>query len=200
MPQRRKGQSRNGVGILGGPMVRIRLPPAASLRRRFRHRRAGGPLTGLAPAGNGFFNEPSLGIMLREELGLVFDHLGEMGFERCSDLRVQLLPGTAQQAAMRCVLHQRVLERYRSPRAARLFGRPARKRRGGRGRFAARPSGRRDTARNNSYENSRPIAAPICATSRTDARRCRLLTSAPRSGHLAVPSVPRSEHDADLPR
>jgi hypothetical protein len=30
MPQRRKGQSRNGVGILGGPMVRIRLPPAKS--------------------------------------------------------------------------------------------------------------------------------------------------------------------------
>src|SRR6516162_2427243 len=28
---------------------------------------------------------------------------------------------------------------------------------------------------------------------------CRLLTSAPRSGHLAVPSVPRSEHDTDLP-
>src|ERR1700730_15574329 len=28
MPQRRKGQSRNGVAILGGPMVRIRFPPA----------------------------------------------------------------------------------------------------------------------------------------------------------------------------
>jgi hypothetical protein len=32
MPQRRKGQSRNEVGILGGPMVRIRFPPAGSLR------------------------------------------------------------------------------------------------------------------------------------------------------------------------
>src|SRR5208282_3358043 len=29
---------------------------------------------------------------------------------------------------------------------------------------------------------------------------CRLLTPAPRSGHLAVPSVPSSEHAAGLPR
>src|SRR5258708_7099961 len=33
-----------------------------------------------------------------------------MGFERFSDLRVQLLPGIAQQAAVRCVLYQRVFE------------------------------------------------------------------------------------------
>jgi hypothetical protein len=33
-----------------------------------------------------------------------------MRFEGFGDLRVQLLPGTAQQAAMRRVLHQRVLE------------------------------------------------------------------------------------------
>jgi len=33
-----------------------------------------------------------------------------MRFERFSDLRVQSLPRAAQQAAMRCVLHQRVLE------------------------------------------------------------------------------------------
>jgi hypothetical protein len=48
--------------------------------------------------------------MLREELRLAVHQLGGMGFERCGDLRVQLLAGAAQQAAMRRVLHQRVLE------------------------------------------------------------------------------------------
>jgi RNA polymerase-interacting CarD/CdnL/TRCF family regulator len=33
-----------------------------------------------------------------------------MGFERIGDLRVQLPPRTAQQAAVRRILHQRVLE------------------------------------------------------------------------------------------
>ena len=67
--------------------------PLLKLRGRFRHRRAGGgPLTGLAPAGDGFFNEPGLGVMLREELGLGVHQLGGMGFERFGDLRVQLLP------------------------------------------------------------------------------------------------------------
>ena len=52
--------------------------PLLQLRGRFRHRRAGGgPMTGLAPAGDGFFNEPGLGVMLREELGLAVHQLGE---------------------------------------------------------------------------------------------------------------------------
>ena len=67
-------------------------------------------MTCLAPAGDGFFDEPGLGVMLREELGLAVHQLGRMGFERFGDLHVQLLPGTTQQAAMRHVLHQRVLE------------------------------------------------------------------------------------------
>src|SRR5215467_12699387 len=59
------------------------------LRGRFCHRRTGdGPPTGLTPISDGFFNEPGLGIMLREQLGLDFDDLGEMAFERFSDLRV----------------------------------------------------------------------------------------------------------------
>ena len=63
------------------------------LRGRFRHRRAGGGSpTGLAPIGDGFFDEPGLGIMLREELGLGVHQLGGMGFERFGDLRMQLLP------------------------------------------------------------------------------------------------------------
>src|ERR1700694_4579087 len=48
--------------------------------------------------------------MLCEEFGLALHDLGGMGFERFGDLRVQLLPGTAQQAAMRRVLDQRMLE------------------------------------------------------------------------------------------
>jgi len=69
-----------------------------------------GPVTGLSPARHGFFDEPGLGIMLCEEFGLAIHQLGEVGLERFGDLRVQLQPSIAQQAAMRRVLHQRVLE------------------------------------------------------------------------------------------
>jgi len=62
-------------------------------------------MTGLAPAGDGFFNEPGFCIMLREELGLAIHQLGGMGFQRSGDQRVQLLPGIAQQAAVSRVLH-----------------------------------------------------------------------------------------------
>ncbi len=85
--------------------------PLVELRGRFRQRRAGGgPPTGLTPEDDGFFCEPSLGIMLCEQLGLAVHDLGEMGFERFGDLRVQLLARAAQQTAVRRVLHQRMLE------------------------------------------------------------------------------------------
>src|SRR5262245_61170511 len=46
------------------------------LRGRFRHCRAGGgSMTGLPPAGDGFFNHRSLGEMLGEEFGLVLHEL-----------------------------------------------------------------------------------------------------------------------------
>src|SRR6516225_6278534 len=67
-------------------------------------------MTGLAPIGNRFFDESGLGIMLGEKLGLGFHQLGGKGFERLGDLRVQLLPSAAQQAAVRRILHQSVLE------------------------------------------------------------------------------------------
>jgi hypothetical protein len=67
-------------------------------------------VTGFTPIGDGFFNEPGFSIMLRKELGLVLHQLGETGFQRLGDLRVQLLPGTPQQATVGRVLHQRVLE------------------------------------------------------------------------------------------
>ena len=59
------------------------------LRGRFWHRRAGGrAVTGPAPAGDGFFNEPSFRIMLREKFGLAVHQIGGMSFERFGDLRV----------------------------------------------------------------------------------------------------------------
>ena len=85
--------------------------PLVQLRHRFRHRRpGGGPLTGLAPIGDRSFDESGLGVMPREKFGLAVHQLGRMGFERFGDLRMQLLPRAPQQAAMRRVLHQRVLE------------------------------------------------------------------------------------------
>ena len=85
--------------------------PLLKLRSRFRHRRAGDrPVTGLAPKGDSLFDQTGLGVMLREELGLDFSDFRGVVFERFGDLRVQSLPGHAQQAAMRRVLHQRVLE------------------------------------------------------------------------------------------
>ena len=88
-----------------GPQRQLVQPPL-KLRGRFRHSRAGGGSPpGLAPEGDGFFGEPGLGVMLREEFGLGLHHFGGMGCERVGNLRVQLLPSAAQQAAMRRVLH-----------------------------------------------------------------------------------------------
>jgi hypothetical protein len=49
--------------------------------------------------------------MPREKFGLVLHYLGEMGFERFSDTRVQLLPRAPQQGAVCGVLDKRVLEK-----------------------------------------------------------------------------------------
>jgi len=48
--------------------------------------------------------------MLREQLGLAFCDLGGMGFERFGDLRVQLLPRSAQKGTVRRVPYRRMLE------------------------------------------------------------------------------------------
>src|SRR5215831_12604431 len=50
-------------------------------------------------------------------------------------------------------------------------------------------SGRRETACSSRYENSRPIAAPICATRRTDARR----SSRAISESCSVVGIPTSD-------
>src|SRR6516162_10339176 len=58
--------------------------------------------------------------MLCEELGLAVHQLRGMDFECFGDPRVQLLARAAQEAAMRGVLHQRMLEAV-----DRIWGRPS---------------------------------------------------------------------------
>ena len=57
-------------------------------------------MAGLAPIGDGFLDEPRLGVVLREKLGLAVHQLGGMGLERFGDLRVRLLAGIAKQPAV----------------------------------------------------------------------------------------------------
>ena len=70
-------------------------------------------MTGFAPIGDGFFDQACRSAVLCEELGLGVRQPGTLRFERFGDLRVQLLTVIAQQAAVRRVLHQRVLEGIR---------------------------------------------------------------------------------------
>jgi len=73
------------------------IQPFLKLRGRLHHCKAGGgPLSRLTPIGDGFFNEPGLGVMLCEELGLAFCNLGGVGFERICDPHMQLPAGIAQ--------------------------------------------------------------------------------------------------------
>jgi hypothetical protein len=63
--------------------------PLLELRGRFGHgRTGGGAVTGLSPVGDGFFDEPGFGVMLREELGLSVRHLRGISFERFGNLRM----------------------------------------------------------------------------------------------------------------
>src|SRR6516162_3493720 len=48
--------------------------------------------------------------MACEKLGLAVHHIREMSLQRCGYLPVQVLPGSAQQAAVGRFLHQHVLE------------------------------------------------------------------------------------------
>jgi hypothetical protein len=52
-------------------------------------------------------------MVLSEEFRLAVHQLGEVGFKAFRDLRVQLPPRSTKQCAMRCILHQCVLEQER---------------------------------------------------------------------------------------
>jgi hypothetical protein len=52
-------------------------------------------MTSLTTIGDGFFDDPCLGVMLCENFGLLLHHLGRMGFQCFGDLHVQLLASAA---------------------------------------------------------------------------------------------------------
>ena len=71
--------------------------PPLELRRRLCHCRAGGgAMTRLAPEGDGFFNQPRLGIMVRKEFGLSVHQLGGKVFEGCGNPGMELLSRATQ--------------------------------------------------------------------------------------------------------
>src|SRR5258705_8978493 len=70
----------------------------------------------LVPILDCLFNEASHRTMLRHKLGLSRCNLGKLAFQRGHSASMQLLPSTAQQGAVRGVLHQRVLKGVRGIR------------------------------------------------------------------------------------
>jgi hypothetical protein len=81
------------------------------LRCRFRHRRAAGRLpTRLTPEGNGFFNQPGLGIMLCEQLGPRLHQIRGQLFEGSNNPGMELLPRTTQQSIVGSLLNKRMFE------------------------------------------------------------------------------------------
>src|SRR5215469_6112184 len=107
---------------------------------------------------------------MREDLRPGFDEVRRPLFQRLGDPAMQGLARAAQQAAVRRILYQRVLEGIdRVRRRAALkdqLGCDEPVERG-----LQPSSGKPATACTSAYGNRRPIAAPICATRRTGARR-----------------------------
>src|SRR5271154_2156114 len=103
--------------------------------------------------------------MTRQQLGLALGDLRELGFEGFGDTGVKRAARLAQQRAVGRVLHQGVLEQI-----CRMGRRALPEQQTSRDETVERrshlpTSGLRTTAASRACENSRPIAAPICATS-----------------------------------
>jgi hypothetical protein len=113
------------------------------------------------------FRETRAGVVLREEFGLGFDDLRELGLQDLGDARMEVLAAGLEQGAVGGVLDQRVLEAVddigRGAAAVDQLGRDQLVERGLQLRSA--------TAASSAWENSRPSAAPIWATSLIGARR-----------------------------
>jgi hypothetical protein len=118
---------------------------------------------GAQPVTSGFFDLSGFREMPRQLLGAVFCNLRELPVKSFRDLRVQLLAGS-------CVLHQSVLEQV-----CRVRRRPLPEQQAGLNEaLDAAPnsaSGLRTSAASRAWEESRPIAAPICATSLAEPSR-----------------------------
>src|SRR5215472_13902843 len=134
--------------------------------------------------------------MLREDFGLGLHHRGKMGFERFGDPRVQLLASASEQAAVRRVLNQRVLETVnRVGRCAALKHQLGGDEAAESGLQLALVKTGNDAS--SVYENSRPIAAPICATHPSD-RDGPSANHATWSG-LPMAAVPYPAHTGSPP-
>ena len=151
--RRRAGQLRN------------LLKSTSELRCSFDQRRAlQRSLSRFAPQARGLIDQPSLGAMMRQQLRLALGDLGELAFKGFGDTGVKRASWLAQQRAIGRVLHQGMLEQVGRMRRHALPEQQA----GLMRRSSADPSsasGLRTTKASRAWENSRPIAAPICATS-----------------------------------
>ena len=133
---------------------------------------SGGQLAGAAPVRDRPSRQARLGQMLRQHFRLSLTDVRELLFQRLGDAGVQLLATALEHGLVGSVLDQRMLEGV---------GRLGR-------RATAEDQLRADqllkgitqlvrdigaTAASRSWENSRPITAPVWATSLTGARRSR---------------------------
>ena len=69
-----------------------------------------GALTGSAQKANRLLREAGVLQVVRHQLGLRFEDLGKLRLERVGDVAVKLLTFASQKTAIRCVLHEGVLE------------------------------------------------------------------------------------------
>ena len=127
------------------------------------------PLACFLQVGDGLRPKARLGEVMGQQLRLGLCLLRKVRLEHGGDAGVQLLALAAQQAGIGRVLHQRVLEGVdrvrRRPAAEDQLGVDQLVQRVG---SSSSDSGA--TAASSSWLNSRPITAPICATSRTGAK------------------------------
>ena len=167
------------------------------LLRSFDQRRAlQRPLSRLAPEARRLLDQPGLGAVTRQQLGLVLGNLRELAFEGFGDAGMKRAARLAQQRAIGRVLHQRVLEQISCMRRHALPEQQTGRNETVERRLPSSASGLRTTAASSACENSRPIAAPICATSLAEPSRssraiseaCRLAGTA-RAGDGTAAAV-----------
>src|SRR5262245_4423731 len=142
------------------------------------------PQSGFAPKCCGSLHLPGLGAVTRQQLGLILGELCELTFQGFGDSGMKRTSRLAQQRAVSNVPYQCMLEKVGRVRRARSCrsSKPARMRRSSVVRSSA--SGLRTTAASRGWVNSRPIAAPICASSLAGppSRSSRAMSEACRLG------------------
>ena len=136
-------------------------------KRRARQR----PLSCVAPEAGRLFDQSSLCVMTCQQLRLVLGNLGELTFKCFGNASVKHTSRLAQQSAIGCILHKRMFEQIIRVRGHALPEQQACRDETVECRCGVRSLALPTTAANRAWENSRPIAAPICATSLADPSR-----------------------------